>query len=139
MQLTFLQGQEPYTKKYERRPDGTTKSTSYPNVFLVTSHVEQVESLQDFSEALKRHADEGHCLLTNNLEKHLENESRAKHQKRDEPRPWVVLDVDGLEGVTGIEQFIADYLPSPFQNVSYIAQYSPSQGIKPGQLPTEML
>lgn len=132
MQLTFLQGHEPYTKKYVKRPDGTIKSTSYPNVFLVTSHVKQVESVQDFSEALKSHADAGHCLLTNNLVKNLENESRAKHQKKDEPREWVVLDVDGLEGVSDIEQFITQYLPAPFHSVSYIAQYSPSQGIKPG-------
>lgn len=132
MQLTFLQGQEPYTKKYEQRPDGSTKSTSYPNVFLVTSHAENVESLQDFADALEKHAKLGHCLLTNNLDKELQNESRAKHQRKDEPREWVVLDVDGLEGVSTADEFICDFLPAPFHDVSHIVQYSPSQGIKPG-------
>jgi hypothetical protein len=132
MQLTFLQGQEPYTKTYEKRPDGTYKGSSYPNVFLVSSHTENITGLAEFAEKLKVHATAGHCLLTNNLEKHLENESRAKHQKKDEPRKWVVLDVDGLEGVDSIEEFIKDYLPEPFHNASYIVQYSPSHGIKPG-------
>lgn len=132
MQLTFLQGQEPYTKKYERRPDGSTKSTSYPNVFLVTSHVENVDSVQEFASALEKHAKSGHCLLTNNLDKDLINESRAKHQKPNEYRQWVVLDVDGLEGVVDAEQFIREFLPEPFHGVSYVVQYSPSQNIKPG-------
>lgn len=132
MQLTFLQGQAPYTKKYEKRPDGSMKSTSYPNVFLVTSHVENVDSLQEFASHLEEHATVGHCLLTNNLEKELENESRAKHQKRDELRHWVVLDIDGLEGTGTPDDFIQDFLPEPFHSVSYIVQYSPSQGIKPG-------
>ncbi len=132
MQLTFLQGQEPYTKKYTKRPDGSYKGSSYPNVFLVTSHVEEIDDLAGFASALETHSAAGHCLLTNNLDKKLENESRAKHQKKDEPREWVVLDIDGLEGVATAEQFILSYLPEPFHRVSYVVQYSPSQGIKPG-------
>jgi hypothetical protein len=132
MQVTFLQGQEPYTKKYERLPDGTYRGHSYPNVFLVSSHQESVFTLAEFAEKLKDHAAAGHCLLTNNLDKELENESRAKHQRKDEPREWVVLDIDGLEGVHSPDQFIREYLPEPFHSVSYVVQYSPSQGIKPG-------
>ena len=132
MQLTFLQGHEPYTKKYEKRPDGTYKGSSYPNVFQVTSHVENPTSLAQFADCLKSHANIGHCLLTNNLDKSLVNESRAKHQRKDELRSWVVLDVDGLEGVDTAEQFIQEYLPEPFHNVSHIVQYSPSHLIKPG-------
>lgn len=131
MQLTFLQADKPLTKKYTRRSDGGYDSQSYPMLFKVTSHVTEVESLDEFETALKKYADLGYCLHTGNLDQPLINESRRGHHNRDELRRWIVLDLDGLTGFNGVEEII-QALPPEFHDVSYIIQHSPSSGIKPG-------
>jgi hypothetical protein len=131
MQLTFLQADEPLTKKYTRRPDGGYDSESYPMLSQVTSHVEDVETIDEFELALKKHAELGHCLHTGSLDRPLENESRKGHHDRDEARRWIVLDLDGLSSFNGVDEFLEE-LPKAFQQTSYIVQHSPSSGIKPG-------
>lgn len=131
MQLTFLQAEEPLTKKYTKREDGGYDSESYPMLFRVTSHVEDVETIDDFAAALRKHAELGHCLHTGSLDRRLENESRKGHHDKDEERAWIVLDLDGLKNFTSVESFIAA-LPESFHDTSYIVQHSPSSGIKPG-------
>jgi hypothetical protein len=131
MQLTFLQGDKPLTKKYTRKNDGGYEIESYPSIFRVTSHEESVHTVEEFAEALKKHAELGNCLHTGSLDRSLTNESRKGHHDKDEKREWVVLDLDGLSAFNGVEQFLAE-MPEPFQTTSYIVQHSPSSGIKPG-------
>lgn len=131
MQLTFLEADKPLTKKYTKRPDGGYDSESYPMLFRVSSHVENVHSIEEFAEALEKHAELGHCLHTGSLDRQLTNESRKGHHDKDEAREWIVLDLDGLTGFNGVDELIAE-LPSQFNDVSYIVQESPSSGIKPG-------
>lgn len=131
MQLTFLQADKPLTKKYTRRDDGGYDSESYPMLFRVTSHVEDVKTIDEFSNALKKHAELGHCLHTGSLDRPLENESRRGHHDRDEQRRWIVLDLDGLTSFNGVDEFLAE-LPEAFRQTSYVVQHSPSSGIKPG-------
>ena len=131
MQLTFLQADKPLTKKYTRRPDGGYDSESYPMLYQVTSHVEAVETIDEFELALKKHAELGHCLHTGSLDRPLENESRKGHHDRDEARRWIVLDLDGLSSFNGVDEFL-DNMPTAFQQTSYVVQHSPSSGIKPG-------
>lgn len=132
MQLTFLKAEVPLTKKFEKRSDGSFVGGAYPGVTNFTSHVEEVSSSAEFAERLKHHAATGHCLLTNSLTRPIKNESRAKLSNKNERREWILLDVDGLADVTSVEDFVMRVLPSQFHNVSYIAQYSPSHGIKAG-------
>jgi len=132
MQLTFLQAAEPLTKTYKKKPDGQFEGGSYPGITFCTSHVSDVDSTEGFAEALKLHAAEGQCLLTNSLLRPIKNESRAKLSDKDELCNWILLDVDGLDGVTDVDKFIQQYLPGPFHQVSYVVQHSPSSGIKPG-------
>lgn len=130
MQLTFLQADKPLTKKYTKRPDGGYDSESYPMLFRVTSHVENVHGIEEFAEALKKHAELGHCLHTGSLDRPLVNESRKGHHDKDEMRSWIVLDLDGLS-FNGVEELLAE-MPPAFGQTSYIVQESPSSGIKPG-------
>lgn len=132
MQLTFLEASVPLTKSYEKRADGSIVGGAYPGVTNFTSHCEEVESIEEFATALKEHAELGHCLLTNSLTRPVENESRAGLSNKNERRPWILLDIDGLDHVSTVEQFINTVLPAPFHTASYVVQYSPSQGIKPG-------
>jgi hypothetical protein len=132
MQVTFLEAKVPLTKTYEQRPDGTYVGGSYPGVTNFTSHTEEVTDVQQFTKSLMTHSAAGHCLLTNSLTRQITNESRAKLSDKEELRKWLVLDIDGIEGITDPEHFLAKCLPKQFQDVSYIVQHSPSSGIKPG-------
>ena len=131
MQLTFLKASVPLTKSYEKKPDGRVVGGSYPGVKDFTSQVEGVSSLEGFADCLKKHAVAGNCLLTSSLARPIVNESRASLSDPDEPREWIVLDLDSAEFNSPAE-FVESILPSPFHNVSYIVQHSPSSGIKPG-------
>jgi hypothetical protein len=132
MLLTFLEASVPLTKTYEKRPDGSYVGGAYPGSTNFTSTVEEITTCQQFGAALQKHADAGHCLLTNSLTRPIEQEPRRKLSDKNERRSWILLDIDGLEGITSAEQFIQKVLPAQFHDVSYIVQYSPSQGIKPG-------
>lgn len=132
MQLTFLEASVPLTKNYELRPDGTYVGGAYPGVTNFTSHVKDVETIAQFASTLVDHATAGHCLLTNSLTKQITNEPRRELSDKTERRTWILLDIDGIDGVTSIEEFIHRMLPQPFHDCSYVVQYSPSHGIKDG-------
>lgn len=131
MLLTFLEASVPLTKQYVKNSDGSYTGGAYPGVTNFTSHVEEITSIAQFADQLKTHATAGHCLLTSGLERPIKNESRAK-LGLNEPRSWILLDIDGLNGVASVEDFITKVLPQQFHGASYVVQYSPSQGIKPG-------
>ena len=130
MQLTFLQAAVPLTKKYIKRTDGGYDKTSYPLVSKVTSHTEEVTTLDDFAAALRIHGEKSHCLHTGSVRVPLVEESRKGAHDKDEKREWIVLDLDGID-YPSVEKLVND-LPSQFHDVSYIAQHSPSSGLKPG-------
>lgn len=132
MQLTFLAAEVPLTKGYEKKPDGSYIGGSYPGVTNFTSTIEEITTPKEFSSALQNHASKGHCLLTNSLTRPIVGESRRKLSDKEELRQWILLDIDGIENIDGVEDFIKKCLPKQFGNVSYILQHSPSSGIKPG-------
>lgn len=132
MQLTFLEAAVPLTKNYEKRPDGSYVGGAYPGVTNFTSSVEDVSTIAQFAEALETRASAGHCLLTSSLQRPIKEESRAGLSNKNERREWVLLDIDGMKGITSVEDFIKKVLPSNFHNASYVIQYSPSHGIKDG-------
>jgi hypothetical protein len=132
MQLTFLQADVPLTKTYEKRSETEYVGGAYPGVTNFTSSVESVDTIAQFAEALTKHASAGACLLTSNLKRPIRNESRAGLSNANERREWILLDIDGLSGIDTVEDFVEQVLPPHFQNASYVVQYSPSHGIKPG-------
>lgn len=131
MQLTFLQGEVPLTKTYTKIAEGKYRGSSYPSVYLVTSHVEEITTVSDLATALRSHSAAGHCLYTSNLTKPLNREPRAKMAIKDEQPQWLVLDLDGVNFIDS-EEFVRKVLPAEFSDVSYVEQHSPSSGIKPG-------
>lgn len=132
MKLTFLEAKVALTKSYEKRPDGSYAGGSYPGVTYFTSHTEQISGPESFLKAMSKHSVQGHCLLTNSLTRQISGESRAKLSDKEELRQWIVLDIDGIDGITSVDDLIQKCLPEQFQNVTYVLQHSPSSGIKPG-------
>lgn len=128
MKLTFLAGDCPLTKTFALQPDGTLEKTSYPFVAEFTSHDEIVHTTAELFDALRKHADLGHCLLKGTLRRPLVNESRAGSTSGSDPSQWIVFDLDGID-VPDVETFIARVLPAEFHDASYVLQWSASQGI----------
>lgn len=132
MELTFLKAAVPLTKTYQKRADGSYQGGAYPGVTNFTSEVENVDTIAQFAEALHEHAIAGHCLLTSGLKRPIKEESRAGLSNANERRDWILLDIDGLSGIDTVEEFVLNVLPPHFHEASYVVQYSPSHGIKPG-------
>lgn len=140
MKLTFLEADVALTKSYTKLPDGTIEKSSYPNVWEVTSHAEDVKDLKAFEAAINKHAALGHCLLKGNVMKPLVSESRANSTDRNATTEFLCLDIDGIEPlftisadaatsttVTVTVDLILESLG--MKDVSYILQWSGSMGI----------
>lgn len=131
MDITFLSAAHPLTKTYSKQPDGTIEKTPYPDVYLVSSHLERVDSLEQFHRAVVAHAAEGHCLLKGALSRPLVNESRAGTTDSTGSTSWVCLDIDGLPTRQSIDEIL---LQLGIADTSYILQWSGSQGITSNDL-----
>lgn len=131
MKLTYLSAADEYplTKSYTKEPDGTMSSRPYPRTFRFTSHVELVNSIEDFLETLRSHSAAGHCLLKGNLTRAILGESRAGLSAQ-EHTGYICLDFDGLDlKGRSLDQVLHDL---GLGDVDYILQYSSSQGLKDG-------
>lgn len=122
MNLTFLEATTPLTKAYERLADGTINKTSYPHVYEVTSHVEQITSIAEFERCVKAHAAKNNCLLKGTPIRTLVKESRAGTTDTNAASEWVCFDIDGLAQTTP-ESFLAAV---GLSDISYVVQYSAS-------------
>ena len=128
--VTFLAAADgtALTKQYTSE-DGDHKTTRpYPNVRDFNSFEYEIDSLQDWLTYIIAHSDEGHCYLKGNLDKKLENESRAGHTNPSLKTRTVLLDLDFNEGFRDVEDFL-EQLDPMFKDVSYILQHSNSAGI----------
>lgn len=145
MKITFLSAHTPLTKTYSKLHDGVIEKSSYPNVWEVTSHYENVSDLTEFKTAIERHAAEGHCLLKGNTLRELKNESRKDSTDRGALTEFICLDLDGINPTTerttedGAHISInvtVDYILNAMgiEEVSYILQWSGSMGIGSNQL-----
>lgn len=145
MQITFLSASVPLTKTYNKLPDGTVEKSSYPNVWEVTSHYENVSTLAEFKAAIDKHATEGHCLLKGNTVRPLTKGSRKDSTDRNALTEFLCLDFDGIEpstmrstedGAPIVVSVTVDYLLSALglSDTSYILQWSGSMGIGSSQL-----
>lgn len=128
MDLTFLEAECPLTKTFDI-DDGNIATTPYPFVKNFTSHVECVTDHLQFSEALHRHAELGHCLLKGNLSSPLNHESRANKTDSVEPTHYLCLDLDFSEAFFGgsVESFLNAI---GIEGVSAVWQKSASAGVK---------
>lgn len=128
MQLFFLEADRPLTKSFAIDENGELSKSSYPIVKNFVSHEEHVADIDEFHDAVTRHAAEGHCLLKGRLSKQLKNEPRAGTTNSLDLTQWVCFDFDNVEGIVSAEAAIQLVLPE-FHNISYIIQQSASAGI----------
>lgn len=129
MLLTFLSGRIPLTKAITYAPSsGAYRTTHYPLIQRVTSHVAQCASILDLPPLLIEHGAKGHCLLKGSLDRPLEDESRAGHSI-EEPHDWIVFDFDKVAlpaTFDGALEAIRRYLPPVCQLTTCVIQLSAS-------------
>lgn len=115
------------TKKFSQpKKNEPVKKESYPHVFRFTSSSTTFENTLEFTKLLKRQAKSGACLLKGNLSRNLDSESRAGTTNANEDTSWLVLDFDGLEGISTPKDAL-NLLD--ISDTNYIVQYSASMGI----------
>jgi hypothetical protein len=94
---------------------------SYPQVLNFNSFTHTCTDLDSLLTALKLHADQGNCLIKGELEKALNNESRAGKAKQQKTK-LIVLDVDNDNLPFNTRD---DFVNSiGFSDTSYIFQFS---------------
>lgn len=132
MILTFLEGigrARRLVKTFSKQADGSISKSAYPNARRVSSFTTEVNGIDEFTNALRDHADKGRALFTSSLTRALNKESRSGMAKDVQKLPWLCMDFDDAP-YDNVEDFISEvpYL----QGVSYIVAYSASQGFKNG-------
>lgn len=126
--LTFLGAEGiPLTKGFVMENEELVKK-AYPNVSNFTSYHEEVDTIEELFEVLKKHRDLGHCFLKGNTNRQLTNESRAGSTSASESSRLFVYDVDKISGLAN-ENSILEMAGAP--SVDHIIQYSASMGIDP--------
>lgn len=127
--LTFLSADRPLTKSYVLNPDGSYDSTPYPLVSAVTTHTEDVGTIEEFYTQLVAHSNAQHCLLKGTTSRPLVRESRAG-LTAPEATWYLCMDFDGIDpqGKT-IDDILGEI---GVGDIDYIIQYSASYGIKDG-------
>lgn len=123
MRITFLSSKAPLTKTIT-----STSSDPYPKVRELTSHAEDVTTIEEWFEAIKTHGSKYHALLKGNLAHPIVNESRANLHDVDALTSWAVLDFDGIENMS-IDTMLHAL---GIGDIDHIVQYSASSGFKPG-------
>lgn len=126
MKVSFLASNKPITKTYSLTRSGNINKAPYPFVYEVNSVEYQVPSTEALLPLLQQHALEGHCLLKGELSRQLVQESRAGATDPKGKTEWVCLDLDGVTGYSGPDQFLQDV---GCGDVDYILQWSASQGV----------
>ena len=144
MKLTFLNADVALTKSYAKLADGTIQKSSYPNVWEVSSVIEDCKDLTTMLALINKHAALNNCLLKGEVTRPLIKESRKDSTDRNAATHWLCLDIDGIDlqfkttltSKTGVETAIT--LPTTIDSIlndmglgdiSYILQWSGSQGI----------
>tara|TARA_X000001382_G_scaffold285_4_gene410 strand:- start:185 stop:2644 length:2460 start_codon:yes stop_codon:yes gene_type:complete len=138
MELIFLSSKQKLVKEISDKG-----VTPYPLVKNFTSHTEMVNDCDELFTTLTAHAAAGHCLHKGLLTKKLKNSPRAGMADRNAPTDYIVFDLDGIQlpntsvpnvieedDIKTIAKQFVHYLPSEFQDVSYVAQASASLGCK---------
>lgn len=134
MKLTFLNASVPLTKTYTKLPDGTIEKSSYPNVWEVSSIIEDCPSLQVFEHLINKHAALGNCLLKGMVMRNLVCESRKDSTDRNATTEFLCLDIDGIDTADGTVTVDNILQAMGLANVSYILQWSGSMNISSNAL-----
>jgi len=140
MKLAFLHADVALTKSYTKLPDGSIEKSSYPNVWEVSSIIEDCKDLSVFEHLITKHANLGNCLLKGMVTRNLNCESRKDSTDRNATTEFLCLDIDGIEptitakdeyGTLATTNVTVDTILQAMGlgNVSYILQWSGSMNI----------
>lgn len=143
MKLTFLNSSVALTKSYTKLPDGSIEKTSYPNVWEVSSIIEDCPSLAVMQALITKHGALGNCLLKGMVTRNLVKESRKGSTDSNATTDWLCLDLDGIgtsftmtleDGSKATSNVTVDTILASIGmgDVSYVLQWSGSQGISSG-------
>ena len=102
-----------------------TSKEAYPLVKYFTSTTEDVTSPLELFNVITKHAALGHCMLKGAIARPLVDEERRGMTKTDDPTSFVCLDFD--RHIT--DDLDEDLAKLGLGNVSYVLQYSSSQGL----------
>lgn len=136
MIFTFLEAHKPLTKSYDLDVNGNITKTQYPTVAKFTSHKVECATYPELQREIIKRSALGQCLLKGNTKYDLHNESRAGSTDSHSDTSWGLLDFDKAPYNSVEEALASIHLngePSPFDDVSYIVQYSASHGL-PGSV-----
>lgn len=132
MKITFLEAKKPLTKSYSLSEQNELLKSNYPMLSRFTTHSHEVSSLNEFYARIVEHAKLNHCLLKGNTNVPLVNEPRAGSTSSDATTLWACWDFDKAP-YDSVEEALAEIRTanqsSPFDEVSYIVQYSASHGL----------
>jgi len=128
MRVWALEASVALVKHIFKEPDGSISKLPYANAYEFRSHVSEISDVEQFFQLVNRHAAHGHCLLKGRLNRPLNWESRAGSTDSEDDTEWVCLDFDGAPFDTPDAALAALGIP----DVSYVVQWSASQGIAPG-------
>lgn len=127
MKIFFLTADKPIIKSYELGPKNELIKHSYPFVYEVTSHEENVPDLKALEQRMQKYATQGACMVKGELQRSLVSESRKGSTDSDAKTDWVCLDLDGIQNFQTIDLFL-DAIGCG--NTDYIVQWSSSMGIE---------
>lgn len=126
MKVNFLSAGTQIRKAYSLNQRQKLKKESYPNIHRFTSYEYEIETIQDLFDSIEAHAEAGNCLLKGELQKKLDNESRAGSTSPETLTTWICLDLDGVAGYNTVDEFLIDI---GCGNTDYVLQWSASQDV----------
>jgi hypothetical protein len=128
--IFFMEAFKPLVKAFFLGERSELSTSAYPMMKRFKSHKITLSSLQDFANALQRHAKLGHCVLKGKLNRDLDFEDRRSATSSLDATRWVCFDLDAAPFKTP-DEFMSGH--PLLKDVSYIVQYSASEGFgKPG-------
>jgi hypothetical protein len=125
--LFFLEAKTPLTKRIERTKEWAIVVHPYQNQKYFTSHKHVITTLKEMYNALVVHSKKGHCLIKGILNRELKNEERKGTTNSNDLSWWVCL--DGDKAPFNDHTDLMNSHPQ-LKDVSYIAQYSTSHGLR---------
>lgn len=126
MMIHFLSANKPIRKAYSLSPRQKLKKESYPHIHRFTSFQYELETIEDFEETLRGHAGAGNCLLKGQLQRKLENESRAGSTSPESLTSWICLDFDGVTNFVTVDDMLNAI---GCGKTDYVLQWSASQEV----------
>lgn len=133
--ITLLNDNKPLAKTYKLELDGGIKKIDFNcgyHVCFGAFEYENIEGLYNIIESIQTIK---HCALLRGEEINKDGKAKRRIKRKqgndmptikESAHHWIWLDMDHYQGIASPETLVAELLPSEFQNVSYIYQYSNS-------------